>query len=619
MGLATLVIAAGSFFFQLPEPKAAIIIDHGKLHIDSADVRDITLPLLRVPDLPPGAIPWFTARFTLPAAPQNDLFLLVSGLNRHLKMTLNGQLLFDSRATTMAVGPVIGAPALVLLPHSLLVEGRNELSLILGSGNFFFSINIPKVYIGNDAALVPAFNLRLLLDERLKTMSLAAHVLLALGLVFAHLYRPKDHLLSWMAGLLTFGFGVSVCLFFGFNSSLYGILPYATAALPTIGLLGVGVACCVAGLPPPKVAVVLAVGVPLGCLLLILAGIMPSHKAPANIAASLFLAAFAVGTGITAWGAFCRGMTDARLMLPSYFLFVVFVLRDILLGLGFIARDVIAVTPYIRPFFLISVLAVLMRRLVTSLDGLDRANENLTRRLEEQEAQLAALHRTEQIEATQLAREQERLRLTYDLHDGISGHLVSIIAMTEGSGADGEPVEQAARRALDDLRLVIYSLDLGDQDLPLALANFRERLTPQLQRAGVELDWSTAGLPEVSGVTPSNALSILRILQEALTNALKHGPARMIAVRGAPAEDRMAAISIDNDGCPFEERQHGLGLANMRRRAMELNGEIRIVALDAGTRLTLLLPTCLPNMREAASGAPPLGSPRPITGTALAR
>ncbi len=80
---------------------------------------------------------------------------------------------------------------------------------------------------------------------------------------------------------------------------------------------------------------------------------------------------------------------------------------------------------------------------------------------------------------------------------------------------------------------MIYSLDIGEKELPLALANFRERLEPQLHRLGVALDWSMASLPEVSGVTPGNALVVLRILQEAITNALKHGPARRIAVRGS--------------------------------------------------------------------------------------
>jgi len=107
---------------------------------------------------------------------------------------------------------------------------------------------------------------------------------------------------------------------------------------------------------------------------------------------------------------------------------------------------------------------------------------------------------------------------------------------------------------------VIYSLELGDRELPLALANFRERLTPQLQRIGVALDWSTAKLPEVSGVTPGNALTVLRVLQEAITNALNHGPARTITIRGDTVDGGWAAIMGENDGRPFKADGRGHGL-----------------------------------------------------------
>src|SRR6202000_1280641 len=109
---------------------------------------------------------------------------------------------------------------------------------------------------------------------------------------------------------------------------------------------------------------------------------------------------------------------------------------------------------------LAAVMAVLMRRLAITLDHLDRANENLSLKLAEQEAKLAALHREEKMEAAHLVREREWERLTHDLPDGVSGHLVSIIAMSERAGTALKPIEEAAREALGDLRLVIYSLDL---------------------------------------------------------------------------------------------------------------------------------------------------------------
>jgi signal transduction histidine kinase len=290
-------------------------------------------------------------------------------------------------------------------------------------------------------------------------------------------------------------------------------------------------------------------------------------------------------------------------MLAPFFLFCWFATRDMGVSAGLVEGTII-LSPYMRPVVLAAVMAVLMWRLATSLHLLDHANENLNLRLAQREEELAALHRQERMEAASAVREQERQRLTHDLHDGISGHLVSIIAMAERAGKDVKPIEQAARNALDDLRLVIYSLDLGDRELPLALANFRERLIPQLQRAGIELDWSTADLPEVSGVTPGNALTVLRILQEAITNAIKHGPARKIVIRGRALEADKAAIAVENDGQPFEAGR-GNGLDNMRRRAHQLGGNVRFEPLERGTRVTVSLPVALPDIQDDAQGDRP--------------
>jgi two-component system, NarL family, sensor histidine kinase UhpB len=140
---------------------------------------------------------------------------------------------------------------------------------------------------------------------------------------------------------------------------------------------------------------------------------------------------------------------------------------------------------------------------------------------------------------------------------------------------------------------VINSLDLGDRDLPLALAGFRERLGPQLRRIGVELAWSMEGLPEISGVTPANALSILRILQEAVTNAIKHGPAGRITIRATGEADGSAAIRVENDGRTTLGNGKGHGLANMKRRAAQLGGAVMLDPTQDGMRLTLLLPATL--------------------------
>ncbi len=100
-------------------------------------------------------------------------------------------------------------------------------------------------------------------------------------------------------------------------------------------------------------------------------------------------------------------------------------------------------------------------------------------------------------------------------------------------------------------------------------------------------------------MTPGNALAILRILQEAITNALKHGPARNITIRGALAPDGMVAITVENDGGPFVEKI-AVTVSPICAGAPCSFTANRILKPKPGTKLTLLLPPSLPDFEDEA-------------------
>jgi two-component system sensor histidine kinase UhpB len=597
LAVATVVAAAAGYLVKLPEPRNAIDIDRATYLADTGPTRQITLPHVSAfPADEQVGTARYTVHFDLPKKPDAPLYLYVPATNRPASLALNGEPILDSGHRAFLTSPIVSTSILVHLPQAQLAIGRNQLTLAFETGRAALPLHLSKIYIGTDADLVPTARLRGFFQERLIGMAIGAQVLLGISIVFAYFCRPADPLFAWLAALVVIASAVSIALFIEFPPGVQYVRIYASALAPAVGFLFIGVAYALIGVRPPNALRIVAVTVP-GLLVLAVFTGLAANSTVAALASSILVCAFIVATGIVAWGAFRHGNVEARLMLSPLFLFVWFAVRDMGVSVGLV-QGTVMLSPYVRPLVLAAVMAVLMWRLATSLHQLDHANENLNLKLAQREAELAALHRHERIEAARAVREHERQRLTHDLHDGISGHLVSIIAMAERVGTDVKPIEEAARRALDDLRLVIYSLDLGDRELPLALANFRERLIPQLQRAGIELDWSTADLPEVSGVTPGNALTILRILQEAITNALKHGPARRIVIRGG-ALDGGAAITVENDGRPFVAGP-GNGLENMRRRAQQLRGHVRIEALPCGTRLTLELPGGLPDIQDEA-------------------
>jgi len=602
LALATVLAGAAPDLLRLAAPQGAIVLDHARYQAGSDDEKDVSLPHAVYPPLqgrPTTAT--YRVDFELNAVPEDGLFLLVPVLNRRISLSLNGETLFDGGSRSIWSGPLVTSADLAHLPGRTLNAGRNRLTVAVEVGSSVVPTYLSQIYLGSEAELAPPFKWRFFLSQQINSMGLGAHILLGLGLILAYFMRRQDPMFSWLAGWVFISLCVAIGNLAGFQPYFEGFLRFSTALIPAVALLNIGVALSVLNVRPPVGLRIAVFGVTAVILICAATSSPLIRMVPPLSSIAISVLSGVVGIGIYAWGAVRQNNIDAKLTLAPSVLFGWFLIRDAYVAATLPDHPFNLLTPYGRALYMISITAVLMRRMGANLDQLDRSNETLSLKLAERETQLAILSRQDRIEATRLTREQERQRLTHDLHDGLSGHLVSIIALSERSGE--KPTERAARDALSDLRLVIYSLDLGDTELPLALANFRERLIPQLHRLGVELDWSIASLPEVTGVTPGNALVVLRILQEAITNALKHGPARRIAIRGTPSAEGGVTLTVENDGHAYVETGGGYGLANMRRRAAQLSGKLNIEASELGTKLSLLFPSHLPAFDDEAATA----------------
>ena len=584
---------------SLPAPAGALAIVEAEFTSPLGDTETVSLPHRWGRHAGPAADEAGIYRFgfTLEHAPAERLYLFVPILSKRLQIEVNGRDIFDSESRSLPWGASSGVPALVPLPLDGVSAGHNTVELRLNGGEVLRG-HLSKIYLGSDAQLSPNYRVRVFLLEHLPLMMFASQLLLVLGIGILWLYRPREPLFGWLVVLLLASVFYHASALVNLAPGLRPIAPYLYICTSASGPALAGIALVVNGWRVPRALRWSVIGVPALFVLLALGPVSVQAVILIGCVPLVLLGLFAACV-IAACGAL-RGQSESWLVLVPVAMLCWTGVRDLLMALGAIDAQVL-LSGYYRSLMLLAIASMLMRRLALSLQRLDGANALLQRRLAEQEAELARLHHEERQEAAQRVREQERRRLTEDLHDGLSGHLVSILALAESERASS--IEQAAREALDDLRLVIHSLDIGDRDLPLALAGFRERLQRQLKRLGVELDWSLARLPEISGVTPTHALNVLRILQEAITNALKHGPARRIVLRGAAGADGRPLLSVENDGLPFVARGGGAGLDNMRRRAQLLAAEIYFEPLPAGTRMVLVLPARLPGGKAADCGS----------------
>ncbi|WP_326537895.1 sensor histidine kinase [Pseudorhodoferax sp.] len=197
----------------------------------------------------------------------------------------------------------------------------------------------------------------------------------------------------------------------------------------------------------------------------------------------------------------------------------------------------------------------------------------------------------------ELARERaaadERRRITQDMHDGLGLQLSAALRMAERGSVDASTFASQLRACADELRLIVDASDAGTGEFLPLLANLRYRLQPKLAAIGIQLHWRMDSFPDDLVLPPGAALQILRVVQEAINNAVKHAGARNIHVEAAAAtRPGPPDLLVRDDGTGFapDTATVGRGLAGMRQRAATAGGRLQLHSASAGTTVRIELP-----------------------------
>ncbi|MFT4212761.1 MAG: sensor histidine kinase [Microbacterium sp.] len=205
------------------------------------------------------------------------------------------------------------------------------------------------------------------------------------------------------------------------------------------------------------------------------------------------------------------------------------------------------------------------------------------------------------------AEERERVRIARELHD-VLGHALSQISVQAGVGLhlfDRDPeqaraalanVREASKLALDEVRGVLGVL--RDGEAPLAPSSGLDEL-PQLVERTAGPGLRAVLTDRLDGARPSQAtqLAVYRIVQEALTNTLRHARATWVTVTLDRVEGARPAliVTIEDDGVGFgrtgPEDADRRGIRGMRERAALLGGTVETGdAAAGGARIVAVLP-----------------------------
>jgi signal transduction histidine kinase len=539
---------------------------------------------------------WYRARVRLDGAPEEPWALFLPSFQMNAEVFLNGVRLGDGGRVERPVARNKFRPLLLGVPPDLLRAGENQVELRLLATAGELGILAP-FEVGPERLLRPRYDRRVMVAR--VGPQLIVLVTLALVGVYAALYRGQD----------PFGASTWLAAGIGLWALAYLEIFFPDARVPArlwevhSSLVGHWFPLCmwiafrrIMGRDSPRqsrrwIAVWVA------CSLVQAA--LPS----------LWSLPFSVLWWIpTAWLGFqvlwlCVRAARERSMARSGLLYLPLA-GAILVG----AHDAVAFTtgkwlaagslmPYALGLTAVSLALLFFSHMGDVLRESLELNRELEARVAEKRLELEENYERLRGYEHEQARSAERERILREMHDGLGGNLVSTMALVESGDFDRDAVVEAIRDSLDDLRLMLDSLDPDEEeDLLTVLALTRARLEPRLERRGIRFAWKVEDVPRLVGLGPEKVLQVMRVVQEAITNAVKHADARTITVQtGAQREADGAgrvfvAVRDDGRGMAADARP-GRGLGNMRKRAESIGGALEISSSAAGTAVRLWLPT----------------------------
>jgi signal transduction histidine kinase len=248
-------------------------------------------------------------------------------------------------------------------------------------------------------------------------------------------------------------------------------------------------------------------------------------------------------------------------------------------------------------------------------EELTQADRRLLENIARQAGAVAhAVRLTNELQRSRLrlvtAREEERRRLRRDLHDELGPQLASqaliIEALEKRLQKDPsstarllEELKKQSQRAVQDIRQIVYGLRPPALD-QLGLVGAIREVHATHQWSGVLFHLQAK--EKMSPLPAAVEVAIYRIIQEAVTNVIRHANAKHCLVRidyeDLIEENAEVRLTIEDDGIGLQDdHRNGVGLHSMRERADELGGDFKIVLKpEGGTQISVRLPIT----REAA-------------------
>ncbi|WP_426702018.1 sensor histidine kinase [Rhodanobacter sp. Col0626] len=509
---------------------------------------------------------------------------------------VNGSLVHRDIGLTEPLARAWIAPQYFLLDRPLLRAGDNTL-LVRISGLAAYQPGLGKVTLGDPTATQALYRHGMFWRYHIQLFDFALSTVLGVLFFMFWLLRRKETVFGWYAVTTLLGAGyawnyVASSPWPFDNTDAWEAMNAALFAASCAAFLVFLLRFCERRWPRFERVLLVAAALALATALL-----FPHYMGPwRNAWIWPTVIVYYAATILFLWHAARTPRVDVRVMGLCLLLPTLVSIRDLAVFLQWIHSSNYDLSVLTSPLSLVSMGFAIAWRFSTAMRRVEGFNAELQQEVETATARLSDTLSREHTLALSNTRIGERLNLVRDLHDGFGGSLLGAIATLEQSPPSPETTRSIAtlKELRDDLRLVIDTTTHEQgADIIGLLAPLRHRWSQRLEAAGIDSRWRLEGLDDLH-LGPARSLDLLRLLQEALTNVLKHSGARRVDILVACDPGRLQ-IQVCDDGRGFDPQTHGAtgaGLSSLRARCNRLGGELATTT-SPGNGVMLSLDTAL--------------------------
>jgi len=289
---------------------------------------------------------------------------------------------------------------------------------------------------------------------------------------------------------------------------------------------------------------------------------------------------------------FKNGGTANALYLIVTFFALAAIIHDIAFLFGF-SNNGIIISNIGTAFFFFMVATFYLVRLSTEKIELASHQSILENALRGLEDDLRKNFEENQILIREKVANQELSRINSELHDGIMTNISMIQALSEKASASRNlSINLLSKSIISEIRVLLMLRESKNTTLLMALSEIKRQLVDPAELMGVRFVWETKGLLYVPHLSRELILDIVRIIQEALQNALFRANSKFIIFKGELDIDGSIKLYLENrEGKSFKKNsEKGFGIKNMFVRANKNNIELSLDGTSDGAILILRIP-----------------------------